>query len=552
MSSELERIARDAMKAYGLEPDFPPAALEQLSHLGTVKTDGLKDLRALPWSSIDNDDSRDLDQLEVCVETPGAPPRVLIAIADVDALVPKDSPLDQHAALNTTSVYTPAIIFPMLPPELSTDRTSLNQDQDREAMVCDMAIDDTGAIVKSDIYRALVRNKAQLAYNAIAAWLEGTGPAPAALARVPGLDAQVRLQDAIAGRLRDRRADQGALEFARSELHPVVEGDGVKDLLTETTNRAKTIIENFMVAANGVAVRFLTDRGFATIRRVVKTPERWARIVDLASQHGGSLPAAADARALQEFLKARREAEPDTFQDLSLAIIKLLGRGEYVAESAAEPSAHFALATGTYSHSTAPNRRFPDVVIQRLLEGGDRQAAGALPAAGIAADRRSLHEAGGRGEQSRAAHRQGGGRAVAHAADRQDVRFGGDRRRAEGHLGPPRADAGRRTARARRRGARRRRPGARPAGEHRPAPRLHRLRSRDLTTARASASVSAALAGSGRPTRTHRTRSACPYRNRGWAARAGRRGTTPASRRSGPACVSGCRETTVRLQAAGP
>ena len=239
-----------------------------------------------------------------------------------------------------------------------------------------MAIDDTGAIVKSDIYRALVRNKAQLAYNAIAAWLEGTGPAPAALARVPGLDAQLRLQDAIAGRLRDRRADQGALEFARSELHPVVEGDGVKDLLTETTNRAKTIIENFMVAANGVAVRFLTDRGFATIRRVVKTPERWARIVDLASQHGGSLPAAADARALQEFLKARREAEPDTFQDLSLAIIKLLGRGEYVAESAAEPSAHFALATGTYSHSTAPNRRFPDVVIQRLLKAAiDKQPA---------------------------------------------------------------------------------------------------------------------------------------------------------------------------------
>jgi VacB/RNase II family 3'-5' exoribonuclease len=376
VSRELERIARDAMQAYGLEADFPPAALAQLSHLGTVKTGGLEDLRALPWSSIDNDDSRDLDQLEVGVETPGAPPRVLIAIADVDALVPKDTPLDQHAALNTTSVYTPAIIFPMLPPELSTDRTSLNQDQDREAMVCDMTIDGTGAIVTSDIYRALVRNKAQLSYNAIAAWLEGTGPAPAALARVPGLDAQLRLQDAIAGHLRDRRADQGALEFARSELHPVVEGDGVKELLTETTNRAKTIIENFMVAANGVAVRFLTDRGFATIRRVVKTPERWPRIVDLASQHGGSLPGAPDARALQEFLRARREAEPDTFQDLSLAIIKLLGRGEYVAESAAEPSAHFALATGTYSHSTAPNRRFPDIVIQRLLKAAiDKQPA---------------------------------------------------------------------------------------------------------------------------------------------------------------------------------
>jgi VacB/RNase II family 3'-5' exoribonuclease len=366
MNRPLERIARDAMVAYGLEPDFPAAALDQLSHLEPGPTDGkgdVKDLRALPWSSIDNDDSRDLDQLEVCIEQ-----RALIAIADVDVLVPKDSPLDRHAALNTTSVYTPGLIFPMLPPELSTDRTSLNQDADRAALVVDMTIDDAGVVVASDIYRALVRNKAQLTYNAIAAWLDGTGPAPAALARVQGLEAQVRLQDAIAGRLRERRGDEGALEFARSELRPVIEGDGVTELRTETTNRAKSIIENFMVAANGITAKFLTDRGFASIRRVVKSPERWARIVDLASQHGGSLPGAPDARALQQFLRARRDAEPDTFQDLSLAIIKLLGRGEYVAESAAEPSLHFALATGTYSHSTAPNRRFPDVVTQRLLK----------------------------------------------------------------------------------------------------------------------------------------------------------------------------------------
>ena len=365
MSRELERIARDAMVAYGLEPDFPPEARVQLAHVRPQETggDGIRDLRALPWSSIDNDDSRDLDQLEVCVDR-----RALIAIADVDVLVPKDSPLDRHAALNTTSVYTPAIVFPMLPPELSTDRTSLNQDADRAAVVVDMTIDDAGVIVASDVYRALVRNKAQLTYNAIAAWLEGSAPAPAALARVAGLDAQVRLQDTIAGRLRERRGDEGALEFARSELRPVIEGDGVADLRTETTNRAKSIIENFMVAANGVTARFLADRGFAAIRRVVRSPERWSRIADLASQHGGSLPGAPDARALQQFLRARQEAEPDTFQDLSLAVIKLLGRGEYVAESAAEPSAHFALATGTYSHSTAPNRRFPDVVTQRLLK----------------------------------------------------------------------------------------------------------------------------------------------------------------------------------------
>jgi len=383
VSRELERIARDAMVAYGLEPDFPSAARAQLAQLGPAPGGGRgqRDLRDLPWSSIDNDDSRDLDQLEVCVERPGAPARVLIAIADVDALVPKDSPLDRHAAFNTTSVYTPAVIFPMLPPELSTDRTSLNQDQDRAAMVADITIDDAGAIVASDIYRALVRNKAQLTYNAIAAWLDGTGPAPEAFGQVAGLDAQLRLQDAIADRLRDRRVDEGALEFARSELRPVLEGDGVKELRTETTNRARSIIENFMIAANGVAVRFLTERGFASIRRVVKSPERWPRIVDLASQHGGTLPATPDAHALQQFLKARREAEPDTFQDLSLAIIKLLGRGEYVAESAAEPSAHFALATGTYSHSTAPNRRFPDVVTQRLLKAAidERPAPYRLP-----------------------------------------------------------------------------------------------------------------------------------------------------------------------------
>ena len=295
--------------------------------------------------------------------------------------MPQDSPLDEHAALNTTSVYTPAIIFPMLPPELSTDRTSLNQDEDRAAMVVDMTIDEAGALVASDVYRALVRNKAKLTYNAIAAWLGGSGPAPAAFARVPELEAQVRRQDAIAGRLRERREDQGALEFARSELRPVVEEDGVKELRTETTNRAKSIIENFMVAANGVTARFLTDRGFATIRRVVKSPERWSRIVEVAAQHGGSLPGAPDARALQQFLKTSRDAEPDTFQDLSLAIIKLLGRGEYVAESAAEPSGHFALATGTYSHSTAPNRRFPDLVIQRLLKAAIDKARTPYPLA---------------------------------------------------------------------------------------------------------------------------------------------------------------------------
>jgi exoribonuclease-2 len=378
---QLESIARDAMVAHGLEPDFPAAARQQLAHLGTPPATDCQDLRALPWSSIDNDDSRDLDQLEVCIDEADGRTRVLIAIADVDALVPKDSPIDAHAALNTTSVYTPALVFPMLPLELSTDRTSLNPDADRLAIVVDMAIDDACTIEKADVYRAIVRNRAQLTYRAVAAWLEGSGSAPAAFARVPGLDAQVLLQDRLAKRLRDCREAEGALDFARSELRPVLEGDTVKDLGADTPNRAKAVIENFMVAANGVTARFLRDRGFASIRRVVKSPERWPRIVELAAQQGGALPSAPDARALQAFLKAQREAHPDTFQDLSLAVIKLLGRGEYVAESASEPSAHFALATGSYTHATAPNRRFPDLITQRLLKAAlaGRQAPYPLP-----------------------------------------------------------------------------------------------------------------------------------------------------------------------------
>jgi exoribonuclease-2 len=363
----LERIARDAMVAHGLEPDFNAAARAQIAGLREPSTSNCRDLRQLPWSSIDNDESRDLDQLEVCVEENGRT-RVLIAIADVDVLVPEQSPLDRHAGQNTTSVYTPAIIFPMLPPQLSTDRTSLNPGEDRLAIVVDMAVDDGCAIHKSDIYRAVVRNQAKLAYNALAAWLDGTGPAPAALREVADLEEQLRLQDRIASQLRNCREAEGALEFARTELRPVVEGDAVKDLRAETPNRAKSVIENFMVAANGVTAGFLRDRGLPSIRRVVKSPERWDRIVALAAQHGGSLPATPDAHALQAFLRAQRKAQPDTFQDVSLAIIKLLGRGEYVAESAQEPSAHFALATGNYTHSTAPNRRFPDLVTQRLLK----------------------------------------------------------------------------------------------------------------------------------------------------------------------------------------
>jgi exoribonuclease-2 len=293
---------------------------------------------------------------------------MLVAIADVDALVPRNCPLDAHAATNTTSVYTPAVIFPMLPPELSTDRTSLNGDEDRAAIVIDMTIDADGALIESDVYRALVRNHARLSYNAVAAWLDGTGPAPEPVGRVADLERQLRLQDQLCSRLQARRDKEGALDFERLELKPIVDDGGVRELDVERPNRAKELIENLMVAANGVTVRFLSARGLPSIRRVVRSPERWSRIVDLASQHGGKLPSEPNALALQEFLTSQRTSAPDTFPDLSLSVIKLLGRGEYVAERPDDPSGHFALAVASYTHSTAPNRRFPDLVTQRLLK----------------------------------------------------------------------------------------------------------------------------------------------------------------------------------------
>ncbi len=364
---ELVAIARNAMRTYGLEPDFPAAARSQLAALHTPSVNGLRDLRSLLWSSIDNDDSRDLDQVEVCVQD-GSRTRLLVGIADVDALVAKDSPLDAHASANTTSVYTPAVLFPMLPPELSTDRTSLNEGQDRSAMVIDMLLDDHGALLDFDVYGATVRNRARLSYSAVAAWLDGHADAPGPLAENRDLQDQVRLQDRIAIQLQSLRDEEGALEFDRSELRPVVDDDGVRELRSETPNRAKEVIENFMVTANGATARFLSARGLPSIRRVVKTPERWSRIVDLAASFGARLPAQPDARALQAFLKAQRASDPDDFSDLSLSVIKLLGRGEYVADAAGRQSAHFALAVGNYTHSTAPNRRFPDLVTQRLLK----------------------------------------------------------------------------------------------------------------------------------------------------------------------------------------
>jgi exoribonuclease-2 len=362
----LRAIARKAMIDEGLQPDPPPGALRELSRIGDAPSNGLRDLRHLPWSSIDNDDSRDLDQLEVCVDD--KTPRLLIAIADVDGLVDKGGAIDAHARTNTTSVYTPAQIFPMLPEELSTDRTSLNPGEDRPACVVDISVADDGSVAGFELYRAVVRNHAKLTYEGVSAWLDGDGPEPAGLARVTGLEGQVRLQERLAAALGAWREREGALNFARTEVKPVLDGDEVTELRTEVPNRAREIIENFMVTANAVTAEFLSAHGVASIRRVVRSPDRWDRIVELAARVGGRLPPEPDAHALEAFLEARRAAAPDAFANLSLSVIKLLGRGEYAAAGAPGTSGHFALAVSNYTHSTAPNRRYPDLLTQRMVK----------------------------------------------------------------------------------------------------------------------------------------------------------------------------------------
>jgi exoribonuclease-2 len=376
----LRDIARRAMVARGLEPDFSPAAREEARSLDSQAGQGdraIRDLRTLLWCSIDNDDSRDLDQL-TAVAGDGGAPRVLVAIADVDAGVPKGSALDDHARTNTTSVYTAAQVFPMLPERLSTDLTSLNPEAERLAVVVDMRIGADGVVGGGEIYRARVVNRAKLAYNAVAAWLDGAGPMPSALAALNGLDAALRRQDAITQAMKALRHRHGALTLRTLETRAVFEGDVLADLRPEEENRAKALIEDFMIAANGVTAAFLEGRGIASFRRVLRTPERWDRIVALASEHGERLPAAPSAAALAAFLLRRRDADPERFPDLSLAVVKLLGKGEYAVERpGGGPAGHFALAVRDYTHSTAPNRRFPDLITQRLLKAAlaDRPAA---------------------------------------------------------------------------------------------------------------------------------------------------------------------------------
>jgi exoribonuclease II len=370
---DLQAIAKQVMLAHGFDPVFPPQVPQQLAdlkaHPPQVAPGGdIRDLRNLLWSSIDNDTSRDLDQIEVAELLPNGDVKVLVGIADVDAFVPKNSPIDSYASKEATSVYTGVHIFPMLPEELSTGMTSLLENQDRLSVVVEFVAGADGCLVgDSHLYRAVVRNKAQLAYNGVGAWLDGTGPAPAKVAASADLQAQLKLQNQVAQALKDQRFRQGALNLESNEIHPVILNEQVVDVVRQERNLATDLIEDFMIAANGVVARLLEK--VSSLRRIVKTPERWDRIVHLAAVHNIKLPPDPDSKALNDFLLKRKAAEPDHFADLSLAVIKLIGPGEYVLERPGDPEqGHFGLAVQDYTHSTAPNRRFPDVVSQRILK----------------------------------------------------------------------------------------------------------------------------------------------------------------------------------------
>jgi exoribonuclease-2 len=367
---QLREIARRAMTARGLLADFSPEALAETAALpGAAKDGSVRDLRALLWASIDNDDSRDLDQLSVAEPLAGGAVKILVAIADVDASVRSGSAIDGHARTNTTSVYTAAEIFPMLPERLSTDLTSLGEGAERLAIVIEMTIGADGAVTASDVYRAVVLNRAKLAYDGVAAWLDGTAPPPPRVTAVPGMDAQLRTQDEVAQRMKRLRARHGALDLQTVQARAVFDDGVLTALRPDEKNRAKALIEDFMIAANGVTARYLDRNGFPSFRRVLRAPERWERIVELAAGLGERLPAQPSAVALDAFLQQRRRADPARFPDLSLAVVKLLGSGEYVLEvPGGDAAGHFGLAVRDYTHSTAPNRRFPDLLTQRVLK----------------------------------------------------------------------------------------------------------------------------------------------------------------------------------------
>src|SRR6516164_4574892 len=368
---DLQATAKQIMQQRGFEPDFPAEVAAQLAslkgHPQIAPSNGLRDLRNLLWSSIDNDTSRDLDQIEVAEGSSNGDVKVMIGIADVDAFVSKLTPIDQHAARETTTVYTGIRNFPMLPEELSTGITSLLENEDRASLVIEFVVDSGGNLTSTDVYRALVCNKAQLQYNSSGGWLEARAAAPQKVSESKDLQDQLKLQDDVARKLRNQRLQHGALNLQTDETRPLVLNDKVVDVVKQQRNRATDLIEDFMLAANGVVARFLED--VSSLRRIVRTPKRWDRIVQLAATKGEKLPAQPDSKALNDFLLRRKAADPDHFADVSLSVIKLIGPGEYVLEPAGEVApGHFGLAVQDYTHSTAPNRRFADVVTQRLIK----------------------------------------------------------------------------------------------------------------------------------------------------------------------------------------
>jgi VacB/RNase II family 3'-5' exoribonuclease len=373
---DLEAAARQSMIEHGFEPDYSAGVKQELASLQAHPPQppaSAEDLRHLLWSSIDNDTSRDLDQIEYAETLPDGSTRVLIGIADVDSYVQKGSAIDKHASVETVTVYTGVKNFSMLPDGLSTGLTSLLEGQDRVCMVTEFTLDKDvcateSCVASSRIYPALVNNKAQLAYGSVGAWLDGAAEAPAKVAASNDLQAQLKLQNEIAQRLRLERYKRGALDIETIETHAVFLGKAI-DLETQRTNSATELIEDFMIAANGVVARTLQTKKISSIRRIVRTPKRWDRIVALAAIHNWKLPATPDSKALNDFLIQRKKDDPDHFADLSLAIVKLLGPGEYVLERPGDPpQGHFGLAVEDYTHSTAPNRRYPDLVTQRLLK----------------------------------------------------------------------------------------------------------------------------------------------------------------------------------------
>jgi exoribonuclease-2 len=369
---DLQAVAQEVMRRHGFNPVLSLGVQKQLMDLRThppqiAVAGDIRDLRDLLWSSVDNDTSRDLDQIEVAEQMPGGDVKVLIGIADVDAFVSQKTAIDQHAATETTTVYAGVRNFPMLPEELSTGKTSLLENQDCLSVVVDFGVDSEGLITSSDVYRALVRNHAQLAYTSVGSWLEGTAAAPAKVGASTELQAQLRMQNGVAQKLKNHRFRNGALNLQTDELQPLLLDENVVDLDSQRKNLATELIEDFMIAANGVVARMLDK--VSSLRRIVQRPERWDRIVQLAAGYGEQLPTEPSSKALNDFLLARKAADPDHFADLSLAVIKLIGPGEYILERPGDKSpGHFGLAVQDYTHSTAPNRRFPDIVTQRLIK----------------------------------------------------------------------------------------------------------------------------------------------------------------------------------------